>query len=170
MIKMLTDWKQSIVKGAGVLAVLTLVQSFCVSQSASAQCVPSNFPSNWLRQQEDLGGKTINRHVGKTDQQLVNKLINNPKIAAASTYPDLRTAANHIKDALRANRSSFNNWVLGAAVGEKRAVKYRATTVVGRVASSPPSLSNIDNTRRLRVVMIKTAQGDCLLNTSYPVR
>ncbi|NEO95055.1 MAG: hypothetical protein F6K56_34630 [Moorea sp. SIO3G5] len=167
---MLTHWKQSLAKSAGLLAVLTLVQSFFLSQSAFAQCVPANFTSNWLQQQEYLGGHTIDRHVGKSDQQLVNRLINAPRISAASTYPDLATAATNIQAALRANRNKLNSWVLDAAIGEKRAVKYRAREVVGRVASRPPSLSNISNSRKLLVVMEKTAKGDCLLLTSYTAR
>ncbi|NEO78519.1 RNase A-like domain-containing protein [Moorena sp. SIO4G3] len=167
---MLTHWKKSLAKSAGFLAVLTLVQSFYLSQSAFAQCVPSNFSSDWLQRQEYLGGHTIDRHVGKSDQQLVDRLINAPRISAASTYPDLETAATNIKAALRANRNRLNSWVLDAARGEKRAVKYRATEVVGRVARRPPSLSNISNSRKLLVVMKKTAKGDCLLLTSYPAR
>ncbi|NEP53063.1 MAG: hypothetical protein F6K65_31400 [Moorea sp. SIO3C2] len=167
---MLTDWKKCLAKSAGLLAVLTLVQSFYFTQSASAQCVPSNFYSNWLQRQEDLGGHTIDRHVGKSDHQLVNRLINAPRISAASTYPDLGTAATNIQAALRTNRNKLNSWVLDAAIGEKRAVNYTAREVVGHVASRPPSLSNISNSRKLRAVMKKTAKGDCLLLTSYPAR
>ncbi|NEO69093.1 RNase A-like domain-containing protein [Moorena sp. SIO3H5] len=167
---MLTHWKKSLAKSAGLLAVLTLVQGFYLSQSAFAQCVPSNFSSDWLQRQEDLGGHTIDRHVGKSDQQLVDRLINAPRISAASTYPDLGTAATNIQAALRANRNTLNSWVLDAATGEKRAVNYRARQVVGRVASRPASMSNISNSRKLRVVMEKTAKGDCLLLTSYPAR
>ncbi|NEP36159.1 MULTISPECIES: RNase A-like domain-containing protein [unclassified Moorena] len=167
---MLTHWKQSLAKSAGLLAVLTLVQSLYFTQSASAQCVPSNFSSNWLQRQEYLGGHTIDRHVGKSDQQLVDRLINAPRISAASTYSDLGTAATNIQAALRANRNRLNSWVLDAARGEKRAVNYRAREVVGRVASRPPSLSNISNSIKLRAVMKKTAKGDCLLLTSYPAR
>jgi len=167
---MRTQWKQSLAKGAGLLAVLTIVQSFTLSKSASAQCVPTNFTSNWLQQQEQLGGHTIARHVGKSDQQLVERLINAPRISAASTYPDLTTATNNIQAALRANANTLNSWVSSAAVGEKRAVNYTAGAVVGRVATRPPSLSNINDSRRLRAVMKKTANGDCLLLTSYPAK
>jgi len=163
---MLTHWKQSLAKSARLLAILTIVQS----QSASAQCVPTNFTSDWLQQQEKFGGHTIARHVGKSDQQLVERLINSPRISAASTYPNLTTAATNIQAALRDNANTLNSWVVGAAIGEKRAVNYNATGVVGRVASRPPSLSNIFNSSRLRAVMKKTANGDCLLITSYPVR
>lgn len=167
---MLNHWKQSLAKSTGLLAVMMIVQSFSLSQSASAQCVPEQFTSNWLQQQEQLGGHTIERHVGKSDQQLVNRLINSPRISAASTYPNLLTATTNIQAALRANANSLNTWVSGAAIGEKRAVDYTATTVVGRVASRPPALNNISNSSKLLAVMEKTANGDCLLLTSYPVR
>ncbi|WP_293106342.1 RNase A-like domain-containing protein [Moorena sp. SIO3I6] len=98
---------------------------------------------------------------GKSNQQLVYRLINATIISAASTYPDLGTAATNIQAALKANRNKLNSWVLDAGIGEKRAVNYTARKVVGRVANRPPSLSNISNSRNLRAVMKKTAKGDC---------
>ncbi|NES21835.1 MAG: hypothetical protein F6K41_23655 [Symploca sp. SIO3E6] len=163
------QWKQSLTKSAGLLAVLTIVQSFTLSKSALAQCVPASFSSDWLEQQEELGGHTIARHVGKSDQQLVERLINAPRIRAASTYPNLTTATTNIQAALRANADTLNRWVSGAAIGEKRAVNYTATATIGRVAIRPPSLSNINSSSKLRAVMKKTDNGDCLLLTSYPV-
>ncbi|NEP11258.1 MAG: hypothetical protein F6K14_13815 [Symploca sp. SIO2C1] len=167
---MLTHWKQSLTKSAGLLAVLTIVQSFSVSQSVSAQCVPTNFTSDWLQQQEALGGRTIARHIGKSDQQLVERLIDAPRISAVSTYYDLTSATTNIQAALIANASTLNNWVTGAAIGEKRSINYSpsATPPFGRVASRPPSLSNIADSSKLRVVMKKTENGGCLLLTSYP--
>ncbi|NES80814.1 MAG: hypothetical protein F6K10_05100, partial [Moorea sp. SIO2B7] len=95
--------------------------------------------------------------------------IDDPRISATSTYPDLVTAAANIQAALIANADNLNSWVISAAIGEKRAVNYTAQQVVGRVASRPPSLSSVSNSSKLRAVMKKTANGDCLLNTSYPV-
>ena len=165
-----TRRQKKLAKIVGLAALLSLVQTCSAIKIASAQCVPNSFPPNWLQQQENLGGHTISRHVGKTDQQLFNRLINSPRISAASTYPNLPTASTNIQNALRANSTILNRWVIGAAVGEKRVVDYATNAVVGRVASRPPSLSNIANSRKLRAVMKKTAQGDCLLLTSYPAR
>lgn len=139
------------------------------STAVLAQCVPTAFPQNWLQQQEAQGGHTIARHVGHTDQQLVDRLNNSP-ISAASTYPNLATATTHIQAALTAQATALNNWVSGAAVGEKRVVDYAAGTVVGRVASRPAALRNIASSNSLRAVMTKTAHGRCLLLTSYPTR
>ena len=162
--------RKKLAKIVGLATLLSIIQGCSFVQTAFAQCVPSNFPSQWLQQQESLGGHTISRHVNKTDQELVNRLIKTPRISAASTYPNLSTAATNIQAALSANSMTLNNWFGIAATGEKRAVNYTAHTVVGRTAIRPPSLSNIVNSRKLRAVMKKTAQGKCLLLTSYPIR
>ncbi|NEO88177.1 MAG: hypothetical protein F6J87_28560, partial [Spirulina sp. SIO3F2] len=155
-------------KVVGLSVALSLLSLGTAGKAALAQCVPATFPENWLQQQEDAGGHTIARHVGRTDQQLVERLINSPRISAASTYPDLATATTNIQAALTTNAATLNSWVSEAAVGEKRAVNYRAGAVIGRVASRPPSLSHISNSSRLQAVMKKTADGGCLLLTSYP--
>lgn len=157
-------------KVLGLSVVFSLLSVGAASKAALAQCVPTNFTSDWLQQQEGLGGHTIARHVGKTDRQLVERLIDAPRISAASTYPDLATATTNIQAALTANANTLNNWVVSASVGEKRAVNYQAGAPVGRVATRPPSLSNITGSSRLRAVMKKTADGGCLLLTSYPAK
>lgn len=157
-------------KVVGLSVALSLLSLGTTSKAALAQCVPATFPANWLQQQENAGGHTIARHVGRTDQQLVERLINSPRISAASTYPDLATATTNIQAALTANATNLNSWASEVAVGEKRAVNYQAGAVIGRVASRPASLSNMANSDRLRAVMKKTANGGCLLLTSYPSR
>lgn len=170
---MLTTSQKSLTQTAkviGLSAALSLLSWGVASKAALAQCVPATFPQNWLQQQENQGGRTIARHVGRTDQQLVERLINSPRISTLSTYPDLATATTNIQAALTTHAETLNNWVTGAAVGEKRAVSYQAGAIVGRVATRPPSLSNIANSDRLRAVVKKTSNGDCLLLTSYPSR
>jgi hypothetical protein len=148
---------------------LSALSVVAVSTTVLAQCVPTAFPQNWLQQQEAQGGHTIARHVGRTNQQLIDRL-NNSSISAASTYPDLGTATTHIQTALTTHATALNNWVTGAAVGEKRVVSYAAGATVGRVASRPAALSNIASSSTLLAVMTKTTRGTCLLLTSYPTR
>lgn len=150
--------------------LLTLSTSSCieVGKSASTQCIPTNFPNNWLQQQEQAGGHTIERHVGKSDQQLMERLRREPRIRAASTYPNSETASTHLRAALRANAGKLNQWANSAANGQKQVVDYNANQVVGRVASRPPSSNNIKNTQKLRAVLVAKGGGNCFLLTSYP--
>ena len=45
-----------------------------------------------LSADEQRGGHTLARHVGRTDEQLRRRLRDQPNISAASTYPDRETA------------------------------------------------------------------------------
>ena len=137
---------------------------------AFAQCVPMVFPSNWLQAQEDLGGHTIARHVGKTNEWLVNRLRKSSRISAASSYPNTESATTHIQAALMAKAAMLNRWVRDAPVGATRAVDYEAKVGVGRVALRPPKLTNVINSKKLRTVMRATIEGTCFLLTSYPLR
>ncbi len=142
------------------------------SAASHAVCIPANFPVNWLQQQENAGGHTIARHVDKTDQQLAQRLANDPNIQEASSY---RTAMANpqatITAGLASNRNAINTWAANAANGQRRAYDYVAGADVGRVASRnpaapPPAL--YANTCTFRAVLRATGGGNCYLLTSYP--
>ena len=134
----------------------------------NSTCVPTNFPENWLQIQENLGGHTIERHVGRTDQELVARLQRDTRISSASTYSNVSTATISIEKALKANANNLNKWNNQAVVGEKKVVDYNDNIVVGRIAKRPASLRNIVDSKKIRVVMSKNRQGKCFLLTSYP--
>jgi hypothetical protein len=164
---MMKNWKKYLIKATKTALLVGLIQS-CSRQDVSAQCVPANFPSDWLQTQEKLGGHTIERHVGKTDQELVIRLNNEIRIRASSSYFDLKIANNQIQTALTNNRQMVNEWAKNAATGQSKVVDYHANINVGRVAIRPASLTNIHNSSRLRIVLRATAEGNCYLLTSYP--
>lgn len=154
----------------GLLAAFLSLTVILFVSHAVAQCVPTVFPVNWLQGQEDFGGHTIARHVGKTDEWLVNRLRKSSRISAASTYPSAETAATHIQAALTAKAAMLNRWVRDVPVGATRAVDYDAKVGIGRVALRPPKMTNIIKSKKLRAVMRATAGGRCFLLTSYPIR
>lgn len=137
---------------------------------AFAQCVPTVFLANWLQAQEDFGGHTIARHVGKTDEWLVTRLRKSSRISAASSYPNTATATTHIQAALTAKATMLNRWVRDVPVGATRAVDYEAKLDVGRIALRSPTLANIISSEKLRAVMRVMTGGSCFLLTSYPIR
>ena len=60
---------------------------------AQARTAPVEHPSAYdLQADERLGGHTLARHVGRTDQELHERLRRDPQISAASTYTDVMTA------------------------------------------------------------------------------
>jgi hypothetical protein len=137
--------------------------------AAGAACIPDILPADYLRQQENAGGHTIARHVGKTDAQLVQRLADDPRIRAASSYTDAATAQANIAAALAADRVAINIWAAAAPDRATRAWDAGSAAVVGRVASRPPGLGNIARSTHLRVVIRKTGADTCLLLTSFPI-
>lgn len=164
---MFKDWQHCLLKTTSTFLLFGIIQG-CSNQNALAECVPANFPANWLQNQEQLGGHTIARHVGKSDQQLVNRLNNDDRIRSSSSYSDLKTASNSIQSALRNNRDHINVWANNAPVGEKKVIDFDANNTVGRVATRPASINNVSNSNHIRIVLKATAEDSCFVLTSYP--
>lgn len=140
---------------AAVLAALLLVVGAGVSQAhaqALRQQAPVGEPQQGalydLQADERMGGHTLERHVGKTDEELAARLRREPNISAASTYTDALTARRIVAlaiarargriDAWEARTGSRPNLVLnystpdGAAVGRSLARGQRASRPADR--------------------------------------
>ena len=63
-----------------------------------------------LGRDEQMGGHTLARHVGRTDNQLRERLDREPQIAAASTYDDRPTAERVVGEALSRLSSRVDEW------------------------------------------------------------
>jgi hypothetical protein len=59
---------------------------------------------------EALGGHTLARHVGKSDQELADRLRRERQISAASTYTDAETAARVVGAAVSASSAKLRAW------------------------------------------------------------
>lgn len=59
---------------------------------------------------EQLGGHTLARHVGRTDAQLAERLKREPQISAASTYTDRATAERSVGTALSNAGNKLASW------------------------------------------------------------
>ncbi len=60
-----------------------------------------------LAEHEALGGHTLLKHVGKTEGKLRARLVLEPSIPAAGSFPSLRVAEAVISDALKRKLSTF---------------------------------------------------------------
>lgn len=63
-----------------------------------------------LAADERRGGHTLERHVGRTDEQLRERLRREPNISAASTYEDRETAEAVIFRAFRESAATVERW------------------------------------------------------------
>lgn len=89
-----------------------LVLAALAGSPASAAAAPqAKAPAGYdLAADEALGGHTLARHVGKTDEQLAARLRNEPQISAASTYTDRATAERAVGAAIAAEKSKLSAW------------------------------------------------------------
>ena len=78
-----------------------------------------------LRRDEERGGHTIARHVGRTDAQLKARL-QRESISAASTYADLERAERVVALALAENERRVRRWIDQRSPKTNLAIRYRA--------------------------------------------
>lgn len=104
--------------------------------------------------EEAAGGHTIARHVGRSETQLRQRLIDQPKIPAASSFRTLGDAERAVSAALRANRSAIQAWASSATANTTKAFSYAAGRDIGYgVVRSTGQLTNMSN---MTLVLRKT--------------
>lgn len=87
-----------------VLAAAAL--SLAVALPARADTVPRRD----LALDEQRGGHTLSRHVGRTDEQLRQRLREQPNISAASTYPNRETAELVVGSVIEQSAGRIASW------------------------------------------------------------
>jgi hypothetical protein len=82
-----------------------------------------------------MGGHTLARHVGKSDEELVTRLRSEPEISSASTYTDRSTAERVVGAALASAGRSFQAWRARTGNRPNFVLRYRADHPIGRSVS-----------------------------------
>ncbi|PEZ06392.1 hypothetical protein CN326_10800 [Bacillus sp. AFS018417] len=101
-----------------VMLMMILVLSGCSGQqqkqttSKENSAAVVNVSDNILDEMEGppKNGHTLERHVGKTEEQLKERLRTD-KVSAASTYYDKETATKAVKDSLKQHEKEINTWL-----------------------------------------------------------
>jgi Bacterial CdiA-CT RNAse A domain len=78
------------------------------------------------------GGHTLARHVGRTDQELRERLARERNISAASTWTDRETAEATVAEALAAEHSRVEGWMQRGFPRSNLALHYTSGRVIGR--------------------------------------
>jgi hypothetical protein len=68
-------------------------------------------PSGGLAAHEAAGGHLLLKHVGQTEQQLLDRLVNEPNITGSSSFYDRATAESAISKALDARQGDVGTWL-----------------------------------------------------------
>jgi hypothetical protein len=138
--------------------------------AAAAACLPDNFPPRWLEAQERQGGHTLALHVGKSDQQLVDRLNQDKRLREESSFANPAIAESAVEAALQRNRGSIEAWAAHAKPRQRHAWHFRSDAVLGRGAYRPAGRSHIAERSGVTAVVLKNADGSCTLFTAYPSR
>lgn len=81
-----------------------------------------------LAEDERFGGHTLERHVGRTDNELRARLARERGIAAASTYTDAETASTVVGAALAQSARRITNWAARQGPRPNLVVNFTRTT------------------------------------------
>ena len=156
------------------LAGIAFSAGLLASLPALAECVPENFPDNWLADQEEAGGHTIRKHVARTPEQMVIRY--NTENVDVSTYADDNSATQHIQAALTQQRVAYNVWVEDDQnlVDDFKNVTTVTNAPVGSGISGvdrnvrPAEEDDVMDENNVYTSMRKSAGNNCVLWTSYP--
>jgi hypothetical protein len=113
------------------------------------------------------GGHTVERHVGKSDAELRQRLARDPRLAVASAWDDLAAARATIDRALSEHAGELLRWLGHAPAGARRTIDYRGATPIGRAvrAEAPARVVRLSNAR---LVIESLGNGRWRLITAYP--
>ena len=121
-----------------------------------------------LGRDEQLGGHTLARHVGRSDDELLARLRREPDISAASTYSDRATAERVVAAALMRDKRRVDAWAAREGSRPNLALDYRGTRddVIGRSIRRRETIA----LRCIDAVVVLRWQraGGFIVVTSYP--
>jgi len=125
-------------------------------------------PVRDLSQDEAAGGHTLRKHVGRSDEQLRQRLRQERNIAAASTWSDRGTAERAVGTAIEQNQGKIDRWLNRPGGHPNLVIDYDGdpSHPVGRTRRR-----NADQTEpcsHATVVLKWTGPNDYYVLTSYP--
>lgn len=85
-----------------------------------------------LSQDEAAGGHTLQKHVGRTDDDLRERLHRERNISAASTYTDRETAEQAVGAAIQANVDKIQRWLDRSGGHPNLVLLYDSDQTIGR--------------------------------------
>jgi hypothetical protein len=155
----------------GAFLALLILGGGCAQQRGQQQpestaADSSGSPRRELAADERRGGHTLSRHVGKSDDELQNRLSAEPRISAASTYSDRETAEIAVGEAIRANQARVEEWEHRSGGHPNLVLDYDGPRPLGRSLRRNAKLSQ--PCLHAVVVLKWESHDDFIVLTSYP--
>ncbi len=135
----------------------------CNASRSRAERAPA---SHDLSVDEQRGGHTLARHIGRTDAELRQRLKTEPDISAASSYTDRATAERTVGAALEQNADKIQRWIERGPHRPNLVLDYTdPTDAIGRVMY-PRAMGSVPCDH---AIVVLRADGDSYyVLTSYP--
>lgn len=172
----LDHWKKFLGILCSIASIIVLFQSAIVPVSAqqilsipeqtTVALVP-RIPGGGLDAHEAAGGHTLERHVGKTEAELKQRLEIDRQIAAASSFTNRSIAEAAIGEAISRNERSIASWLRSR--DNRYTIDYNANRKVGITLRR--RVSKASSTSSLKIVFQRSTKlppGYFIL-TAYPV-
>jgi hypothetical protein len=137
------------------------------SAAKSAQNGPPDDGTRYdLARDETRGGHTLEKHVGRSDQELRERLDREQNISAASTWTNRELAGETVAQALRAEHDKIARWEERGYRRPNLALHFDAGRVIGRSMrhgdeSSSPATEAV-------IVLKADGPNNFYVLTSYP--
>ena len=113
-------------------AVLNNSGNAASSAFAPAASRASGGPPRDLSQDEAAGGHILRKHVGRTDEQLEERLRHERRITGASTYTDRPTAERAVGSAIAQSQEKITRWVNRSGGHANLVLDYDSPEPIGR--------------------------------------
>jgi hypothetical protein len=118
-----------------------------------------------LSRDEERGGHTLRKHVGRSDDELRERLQRERNISAASSWTDRAAAEETVGAALREERGKIENWTQRGERRTNLALHFDAGHEIGRSLVRGASQA----VPYTRAVIVLRADGDGFyVLTTYP--
>jgi Bacterial CdiA-CT RNAse A domain len=123
-------------------------------------------PSRDLTQDEAAGGHVLRKHVGRTDEQLRERLEDERHISGASTYTDRPTAEHAIGAAIAQSQDRIQRWLSRSGGRPNLVLDYDSPQPIGRTLNRGETQTH--PCAHALVVLKYDDPGSYHVLTSYP--
>ncbi len=111
-------------------------------------------------------GHAIERHVGKHDQALLQRMRDEPWIGGASSFPTEAVAARSVASLIQRNQAAIETWLAGQ--GKGLPIRGHFDEVVGRRADADGTVSDVKGALAYLVRDAESPDG-FRVHTAYPI-
>ena len=119
-----------------------------------------------LSQDEAAGGHVLSKHVGRTDDELRERLDREHNISGSSTYTDRAIAERAIGNAIALNHDRIQRWLNRPGRHANLVLDYDADSAIGRTLNRGDSQSRPCS--HALVILKFDSPGSYHVLTSYP--